>query len=234
MTALTTDSDTGPDSPGTSDRGNRPPRQVTPRVFHAPDPPGSAPSSTPRIARTRGSHRNESPYLRLETRPTLGAPMPHEAHLSGGFSHPQLTQQSLEMITAATVAALNQHLSSIGFPPRRATTPLDKSISPAARDACPIPPRTLSHLCEPTPGPVLPSSYPMNNAVHHLQDGRSPDSPNPHAQTRFPHDFVSKMQAEYRTLDTRRVPRVQPIQFSPHTDRTVATKLLIQSMRDAL
>ena len=47
MTALTTDSDTGPDSPGTSDRGNRPPRQIIPRVFHAPDPLGSAPPSPP-------------------------------------------------------------------------------------------------------------------------------------------------------------------------------------------
>ena len=74
----------------------------------------------------------------------------------------------------------------------------------------------------------------MNNAIHHLQDGRSPATPNPHAQTRFSHDFVSKMQAEYRTLDTRRVPRVQPLQFSPHTDRTAATQLLTQSMRDIL
>ena len=55
MTALTTDSDTGPDSPGTSDRGNRPPRQVTPRVFHAPDHLGSAPSFPPRIDRP-GDH----------------------------------------------------------------------------------------------------------------------------------------------------------------------------------
>ena len=45
------------------------------------------------------------------------------------------------------------------------------------------------------------------------------------------------MQAEYRTLDTRRVPRVQLLQFSPHTahtDRAAATKSLVHSMRDAL
>ncbi|CAN0248323.1 unnamed protein product [Ascophyllum nodosum] len=47
MTALTTDSDSGPDS----DRDNRPPRQVLPRVFHAPDPLGSTPSFPPRISR---------------------------------------------------------------------------------------------------------------------------------------------------------------------------------------
>ena len=167
--------------------------------------------------------------------------MPHRNHFPDGASHPQLTSQSLEMITAATTAALNQHLSSIGFLPRVAATPSDESITntaslpPAARDASP--PRTLPpppHLDAPTPGPVLPNPYSMNNVIHHLQDDRSPDSPSSHAQHRFSHDFVSKMQAEYRTLDTHRVPRVQPLQFSPHTDRTAATQLLVQSMRDAL
>ena len=103
MTVLTTNSDTGPGSPGTSDPGNRPPRQVTPCVFYAPDPLGSAPSFPP---------GNESPHLRPETRPTLRAPMPHEIHLSGGSSNPQLTPQSLEMITAGSIAALNQHLAA--------------------------------------------------------------------------------------------------------------------------
>ena len=32
----------------------------------------------------------------------------------------------------------------------------------------------------------------------------------------------------------RRVPRVQPLQFPPSIDRTVATQLLIRSIRDAL
>ena len=234
MTALTTDSGTGLDSPGKSDRGNRPPRQVIPRVFHAPDPLCSAPSFPPRIARTRGTHRNDLPHFCPETRPTLGAPMPNGNHNSDRSSHPQLTPQPLEMINATTIAALNQYLASICFLPRVDPTPSDESIPPMARDASPIPPRTLPHLCEPTLGPVLPSSYPMNNATHHLQDGRSPATPNPYAQTRFSHDFVSRMQAEYRTLKTRRVPRVQPLQFSRHTNRTAATQLLTQSLRDAL
>ena len=42
------------------------------------------------------------------------------------------------------------------------------------------------------------------------------------------------MQAVYRTLDTRRVQRAQPLQFSPRTDRTAATQLLVHSMNDAL
>ena len=47
-------------------------------------------------------------------------------------------------------------------------------------------------------------------------------------------DFVAIMQAAYRTLDMRRVPRIQPLQFPPSADRTTATQLLIRSMRDAL
>ena len=138
------------------------------------------------------------------------------------------------MITAATIAALNQHLASIGSLPRVDATPSDESISPVARDASPIPPRTLSHLREPTPRPVLPSSYPMNNAIHHLQDGRSLATSNPHAQTRFSNDFISKMQAEYRTLDSRRVSKIRPLEFSPHTDRMGATQLLTQSICEVL
>ena len=47
-------------------------------------------------------------------------------------------------------------------------------------------------------------------------------------------DFVAHMQAAYRTLDMRRVPRYQSLQFPPSADRTAATQLLIRSMRDAL
>ena len=47
-------------------------------------------------------------------------------------------------------------------------------------------------------------------------------------------DFVAQMQAAYRTLDMRRVPRIQPLQFHTSADRTAATQLLIRSMRDAL
>ena len=47
-------------------------------------------------------------------------------------------------------------------------------------------------------------------------------------------DFVVRMQAAYRTLDMRSVPRIQPLQFPPSADRIAATQLLIRSMRDAL
>ena len=185
---------------GDTDGDKRPPRQVPPRVFHAPDLPGLAPPSPPRVARPRGTRRNYPPHLSPETRPTLGAPMPHGNHFPDGKS--QLTPQSLEITTAATIAALNQHLASIGLLPRTAGTPSGDPITntnplpPAPREAPPISPRTLPvplRLAAPTPGPVLSSTYTMNNAIHHLRDDRSPDSPSSHAQHRFPHDFVSKM-----------------------------------------
>ena len=47
-------------------------------------------------------------------------------------------------------------------------------------------------------------------------------------------DFVASLQAACRTLDMRRVPRVQPLQFPPSEDRTAATQLLIRFTRDAL
>ena len=86
----------------------------------------------------------------------------------------------------------------------------------------------LSHLAPPTPALALPSANPTNNEINHLHDDRSPTSSSSQAQHSFHHDFVSKMQAKYRTLDTHRVPRVQPLQFSAHTDRTAATQLLVQ------
>ena len=47
-------------------------------------------------------------------------------------------------------------------------------------------------------------------------------------------DFVAHMQAADRTLDMRRVTRIQPLQIPPSADRTAATQLLIRSMRDVL
>ena len=209
--------------------------------FPRPRPRRSSASIPPRIALPRGTRRNDPPHLSPETQPTLGAPMLHGNHFPDVNS--QITPQSLEIMTVATIAALNQHLASIGLLPRIAATrsgdPIKNTnpVHPAPRDAPPISPRTSPippRFVARTPGPVLSSAYTMNHAIHHLRDDRSPDSPSSHAQHRSPQDFVSKIQAEYRTLDTRRVPRVQPLQFSPNTDRTAAMQLLVQSMRDAL
>ena len=152
--------------------------------------------------------------------------MPDGNHLSNGFSHPHFTPQSLDMITAATTA-LNRHLASIGFPPRVDATPSGKSIPPMARDASPILPGALPHICDPTPGPVLPSSYPMKNAIHHLQDGRSPATPNHYAQTRFSHDSFRtyKRSTVHLTLAASR--EFSPFNFLPtRTERRSRNFLL--------
>ena len=74
----------------------------------------------------------------------------------------------------------------------------------------------------------------LDHDARYTRDGGSPHSPSTASPTAFDRAFTAKMQAEYRTLDARHYPRVQPLQFSPHTDRTAATQLLLNSMRDAL
>ena len=119
------------------------------------------------------------------------------------------------MITAATIAALNQHLANIGFLPRVDATPPDEPIPPMARDAPTIPPISLPHLCEPAPGSVFPSSYSMNNAIHHLQDGSPPVTHNPLAHTRFSHDFVSKYKRSTVLLTLAASREYSPFNFLP-------------------
>lgn len=42
------------------------------------------------------------------------------------------------------------------------------------------------------------------------------------------------MHADHRTLDMRRVPRIQSLQFVPSVHKTAAMQLLVNSKRDAL
>ena len=78
--------------------------------------------------------------------------MPDGNHLSDESSHPHLTPQSLEVITAATIATLNQHLASIDFPPRMDATPSDESIPPMAWCISDTPGNVTAHL-RPNPRP---------------------------------------------------------------------------------
>ena len=67
-----------------------------------------------------------------------------------------------------------------------------------------------------------------------LYDDSSSQVSTPSSSLGLRADFVTSLQAAYRTLDMRRVPRVQPLQFPPSADRIAATQLLIHSMRNAL
>ena len=74
----------------------------------------------------------------------------------------------------------------------------------------------------------------IDNSTRYLQDDILPHPSSTPSPPGLDHVFTTKMQAVHRTLDIRRVPRVQPLQFSPHMERTAAAQLLVHSMRDAL
>ena len=147
------------------------------------------------------------------------------------------------MITAATSVALNHHLASIGLLPQTAAALSDEPFT--AADPLPpaplaVPPaftRTLPALSNFVPtiasSPAFHTANPPSNDAQYLHDDRSSHSSDSPPQRGFRRGFISKSQAEYRTLDTRRVPRIQPLQFSAHTNRTAATRLLRHSMHDA-
>ena len=112
-----------------------------------------------------------------------------------------------------------------------AATPAHVQYSAAA-------PAPLQHLIE-APAPVVappvvapPAAAPTDERI--LYDDSSSQVSQPSSSLGPRPDFVANIQAAYRTLDMRRVPRVQPLQFLPSADRTAGTQLLIRSMRDAL
>ena len=87
----------------------------------------------------------------------------------------------------------------------------------------------------PPPGPAVPTERdapPPDERL--LNDDCSSLTSNSSNPLHLRADFVASLQAAYRTLDMRHVPRVQPLQFPPSADRTAATQLLIRCMRDAL
>ena len=229
MTALTSDSDS---SSGTSRRNDRDLRHLrrVPRFYHAPDTnDGSNPPFPPRIARTSPVHRVAPPRPLPTRTPAL------ETHascppttLNEDFS-PPTTHELVDTITSAALTAVNKYLANIGLLPQ--TTPDSQPPAPSLARTMPDPP-VLLETSAPAPAPR--STHYVENDTRYLQDSRPSHPLSMPPPPGFDNVFATKMQVEYRTLDTRRVPRVQPLQFSPHTDRTAATQLLVHSMSDAL
>ena len=116
--------------------------------------------------------------------------------------------------------------------------PVQYSAPVPARVPYSTAPPPLQHPCEaPAPAVAPPVDAPPNAAPideRILYDDSSSQISQPSSSSGPRPDFVANIQAAYRTLDMRRVPRVQPLQFPPSADRTAATQLLIRSMRDAL
>ena len=229
MTALTSDSDSFSETTRRNDRDLRYLRQV-PRFYHAPDPSdGSDPPFPPRIARTSTVHR-PVPSRSLPTHtPALGTHASCPSTTLNEDFFPPTTHQLVDTITSAALAAVNQYLANIGLLPQ--TTPGSQPPAPSLARTMPDPP-VLVETSAPAPAPR--STHYVENDMRYLQDSRPPHPLSMPPPSGFYNVFTTEMQSEYRTLDTRRVPRVQPLQFSPHTDRTAATQLLVHSMSDAL
>ena len=98
---------------------------------------------------------------------------------------------------------------------------------PGSIEDCPLPEASFAPALD---GPLIPA--PPDERI--LYDDSSSQTSNTSSSFNLRADFVANLQAAYRTLDMRRVPRVQPLQFPPSTGRIAAIQLLICLMRDAL
>ena len=202
----------------------------SPRFYHAPDPhDGTEPPFPPRIARNRVERRAPPPRPRTNHTPALASRAQRESTPVNGDLSPLHTQLLIETLTNATVAAVNQHLMSAALLPRSTVGPQPTDLSLTRTVPPPL------NLEQTTPPTLTANNVQyLNHGTRYTQDGGLPLSANTTSPTAFDHAFTAKMQEECRTLGTRRDRRIQPLQFSPHTDRTVATQLLVNSMRDAL
>ena len=228
MTALTSDSDSSSDALRGTHDDYRHLGQASPRFYHAPEVDnGTEPPFPPRIARSRMERR--TPLSRPRTTPALTPRAERETNPVSDNISPPHTQLLIETITNATLAAVNRHLVSAGLLPHPTADPHPTELSLTRT----VPPP--SHLVQQTaPTPTSSNVQYPNHDTRCPQISGLPHPANTASPAAFDHAFTAKMQAEYRTLDTRRVPRIQPLQFSPNTDRTAATQLLVHSIRDAL
>ena len=209
MTALTTGSDSSSDAQRGAYDGYRHLRQVSPRFYHALDPDdGTEPPFPPRIVRNRLERRAPPPRPRATS--ALAPRAQRETTPVNEDISPLHTQLSIKTITNATLAAVNQYLMSAGLLPHPTVDPQPTELS--LTRAAP-PPSQLVQTTAPTP--TANSVQYLHHGTRCIQDGGLPHSANMVSPATFDHAFTAKMQAEYRTLDTRRVPRIQPFNFRP-------------------
>ena len=135
--------------------------------------------------------------------------------------------------THPAAVSTNNAYSLVAPAPLSAPLPPADFVAPTANPA-PTPSRTArppATSFAPTLDVPL-ASAPTDKRI--LYEDSSSQVSNPSSSLGLRADFVASLQAAYRTLDMRRVPRVQPLQFPPSACRTAATQLLICSMLDAL
>ena len=178
-----------------------------------PPPAGSvAPTTHPAAVSTNNAHSFVAPASVGTPPPLAGsvAPTTHPAAVSTNNAYP--------FVAPAPVSA--------PLPPAYSVAPT-ANPAPAPSRVAPPPATSFAPALN---GPLTPA--PTDERI--LYDDSSSQASNTSSSLGLRADFVANLQAAYRTLDMRRVPRVQSLQFPPSTDRTAATQLLICSMRDAL
>ena len=192
------------------------PRTVPPLARSAPVIPYTGPNSVPHPPYTAMTSPNTvhpfTSYGSLaQPPPPVGTVyQPNYAAMASHNTVPSLARPASVAPPPPSLGTVNPYIYTTANPaPAPTLPPPPCPAAPAERDATPPDERFLNDDC---------SSLTSNSS-------------NP---SRLRADFVASLQAAYRTLDMRRVPRVQPLQFPPSADRTAATQLLIRSMRDAL
>ena len=192
------------------------PRTVPPLARSAPVIPYTGPNSVPHPPYTAMTSPNTvhpfTSYGSLaQPPPPVGTVyQPNYAAMASHNTVPSLARPASVAPPPPSLGTVNPYIYTTANPaPVPTLPPPPCPTAPAERDATPPDERFLNDDC---------SSLTSNSS-------------NP---SRLRADFVASLQAAYRTLDMRRVPRVQPLQFLPSADRTAATHLLIRSMRDAL
>ena len=171
------------------------------------------------------------------------APTTHPATVPKDNAYPFVTPASIATpppltgsvapTTHPAAVSMDNTYPVVAPAPVSAPQPPADSVVPTANPA-PAPSRTAPPPATSFPpalnGPLTPA--PPDERI--LYDDSSSQASNTSNSLGLRADFVANLQAAYRTLDMRLDPRVQPLQFPPSTDRTVATQLLIRSIRDAL
>ena len=177
-------------------------------------------------------------------------PRPATASLHDTVPHPRPATASLhDTVTHPPPRAIPAPLAPIA-PSIGSVAPITEPSAIPARATCPpggsaaaIPthigypmqlPAPTTHPAmsiAPTPAGPFPHGSPDERILYDDSSSQTSSNLSPSGLRA---DFVAHMQAAYRTLGMRRVPRIQPLQFPPSADRTAATQLLIRSMRDAL
>ena len=208
----------------TNDRPLMNPASIAP----PPPPAGSvAPTTHPAAVPTDNAY----PFAN----PASVAPPPPPAGSVAPTTHPAAvpTDNAYSFVNPASVASPPPPAGSVAPTTRPAAVPLNNIypvVAPAPVSAHSPPAESVAPTANPAPAPSR--TAPPDERI--LYDDSSSQASNTSSSLGLRADFVANLQAAYRTLDMRRVPRVQPLQFPPSTDRTAATQLLIRSIRDAL